>query len=182
MSAPLNLHDVAGSLAAPPFGHGLDEGLRLMSLDLFHRSLVQFHPVREILDGADACVDHCDLAVRCQSVDRADHAVRDRAEALLPTAYEFCGVGHSVPPGFHASMCGAAQRTSQTSGSRLTERNPRYFQFSRLQHSTQRAARSKNFHPHSVSRSPPNQSANSDAGALAPRHPTPASLTLLRRS
>lgn len=30
----------------------------------------------------------------------------------------------------------------------------------------------------SVSRSTPNQSANGDAGALAPRHPTPASLTL----
>ena len=87
---------------------------------------------------------------------------------------------HVVPPGFHASLCGTAQRTSQTSGSRLTERNPRYFQFSRLQHSTQRAARSINFRLHSVSRSPPTQSANGDAGALAPRHPTPASLTLLR--
>jgi hypothetical protein len=35
---------------------------------------------------------------------------------------------------------------------------------------------------HSVSRSTPNQSANGDAGTLAPRHPISASLTLLRPS
>ena len=75
------------------------------------------------------------------------------------------------------TVFGVAQRTSQTSGSRLTERNPRYFPCSRLQHSTQRAARSINFHPHSVSRSTPNQSANSDAG-FKPPGTQPASLTL----
>lgn len=117
MSAPLQLHDVAG-LAPPPFGQVCEIGLRLVALDFFHRPFVQFYPVREVLDGADAGVDHGDIAVTGQSVDRRDDPLRDRAEPLLPTAHELRCVRH-LAPRCPASMCGNVQNVAPDLGSTL---------------------------------------------------------------
>lgn len=201
MSAAVKLNDIA-SLAAPPFRHGLDEGLRLMSLDLLQRLPVQFHPEHEILDGADASVDHCDFAVLGQSVDSRNHAVRDGAEALLPTAYKLRCVGHSVPPGCHASWCDTAQNVAPILGSTPKVHIP-WDVFARpLQnsHAPTRVTSTTRPHGHpsqqtptpptqtaelglfhSVSRSTPKQSANSGE-ATNPSGPHVSPLTLLRPS
>ena len=117
MSAPLQLHDIA-CLPAPPFGQALDVLLRVMPLNGRQRLLVQAAPVEEILDRADAGVDDGDLAVLSQSVDRADHAVRYRAEPLRALADQFRGFRH-LAPRCPASMCGNVQNVAPNLGSTL---------------------------------------------------------------
>ena len=95
---------------------------------------------------------------------------------------------HAVPP-TPAFMFGIAQRTSQKSGSRLTERNPRYSRCIPTRPNGHPPQRTPDPHAQllrrvslSVSRAPTH--ANGDAGTLAPRHPTgvadPSTRTLKR--
>ena len=160
MSAPLQLHDIAGSLAAPPFGQVCEIGLRLVALDFFHRLLVEFQPEDKILDGRDTGIDDADLAGFGHPIQNCDHAVRDRAEPLLPTAYEFCGFRHLAPQP-NPAMCGIEQRTSRKSGS------------------TPKAEISRDVFAHPTQNSRALTRANGDAGTQpSPTAPTPASLTL----
>jgi len=176
MSALAHTHDIAGSLAPPPFGQALDMGLRLLALNLRHRLLVQLQPENEILDRGDAGVDRADRSVRLQSVQRGDNPLCDRAEPLLTTADQLCSFSHSVPQSSPAPMCGIEQRTSQRSGSSadrvILANTALYSQTARLQHSTRSAARSKI--SHTISRA---TSAVPTAHArIAARAPSPVAL------
>ena len=117
MSAPLNLHDVAGSLAAPPFGHGLDEGLRLISLDLFHRPLLHFVGPDERLDRDHDGVENADFSGVGHAVQRGDYPVLLRVEPLFGTGNKFGALSHAVSQPTPAFLCGNAQSVEPITGS-----------------------------------------------------------------
>jgi len=116
MSATLQLHDVAGSLAAPPFGQALDVLLGVVPLDLFHRP--HLHGVRpnECLDRDYDRVENADLSGGGQPVQYGDHPILLRVEPLLCPADDFCAFSHSFPTD-PASWCGIKTNPAFLSGS-----------------------------------------------------------------
>ena len=162
LSARFQRNDVAGSLAAPPPGQALDVLLGIVPLNDFHRPALHFVRPDERLDRDHDGVENADLAGVCHSVQRGDYPVLLRVEPLFGTGNKFGALSHAAPQPTPASMCGAAQSVEPITGSTPKD-----------QISWDVFAR-----PASNSHAPTR--ANSDAGALAPRHPTPASLTLFR--
>jgi len=169
MSGALQSHDIAGSLALPPFGQALDVSLRLVALDGFHRPLVHLKPVREVLDGRNAGVDDADFARAGHSVDRADDPIGQRAEALFALGHQFRSFRHSAPQLDSASMCGNAQKRVPMVGSihfdGLSRRQFAHAGSLLEQHSADCRARSKISHTNSpLSEVEPTPSAFSSAG------------------
>lgn len=179
----LHLDDIR-SLAAHALGQAFDVHFDVVPLNGFHRLLVQPAPENEILDRGDAGVDDADLAGNGHSVDRADHAVSDRAEALSTLADQLCSFRH-VAPLNSASMCGTAQRTSQRSGSSadrvILASTALYSHASQQQQSADCRARSKISHTNSrgVNAGTPTENrANRAACSNPPRCPAGGSTLL----
>lgn len=152
MSAPLQLHDVAGSLPAPPFGQALDVLLGVVPLDLFNRPLLHFERPNERLDRDDDRVENADLSGIGQPVQHGDDPILLRVEPLLGPADDFCAFSHSFPRD-SASMCGIEQRASQRSGSSadrvILASTALYSHASQQQQSADCRARSKISHTNS---------------------------------
>ena len=125
MSAPqLQLHDVAGSLAAPPFGQAGDVLLGIVPLNGFHRPLLHFVGPDERLDRDHDGVENADLSGVCHSVQRGDYPVRFRAEPLFRTGNKFGALSHAVPQPTPACLCGGAQSVEPITGSTPKDQIP----------------------------------------------------------
>ncbi len=116
MSAPLELHDVAGSLAAPPFRQAFDVLLHAVPLDFFHRLELHRVAANERFDRDDDRVENADLSGIGQPVQHGDHPILLRVEPLLGPADDFCAFSHFFPHPDPA-MCGIVQNVAPNLGS-----------------------------------------------------------------
>jgi len=116
MSASLQLHDVAGSLAAPPFGQVFDVLLHAVPLDFFHRPLLHFERPNERLDRDHDSVENAGLSCGGQPVQHGDDPILLRVEPLLGPADDFCAFSHFFPHPDPA-MCGFVHNGAPNLGS-----------------------------------------------------------------